>query len=623
MASESLVKQAHLNRLAFIYYRQSDPKQVLKNTGSREYQLAQVEHARRLGWNDKNIRVVDQDAGRSGTTTIGRTSYQEMVRETEGGRVGGIFASDLDRIGRDEIELFQLFRNCILFDTLIVIDGKPIDLANSDELLLQQIRVLLSRKEVSKIRDRMRQGLVGILSKRLAVSRPPGGYVIVSKGKWDFDPEQLAQASVHTAFRTILELRSFSKAARALRAQGVRLPRRVRETKGSDELDVDDGVRVLRWQQPTEAALLFMAKNPAYTGDYVYGRQRVDPKLRPTPKGKLRMRQAGDEELHVIPNHHPAYITHEQFAELQHIIEINRPSQERRNMGDGPAVLQGGIVRCGVHRNRAMRVSYVLNRTGKVRWWYYVCTGERLAGGDGCGSVPGGPLEDLVVGVLLDRLNPPRLEELRAAWQAARSAEGDEEYRHEAQLASVREEVRKAKLNCRSVDREKNPAAAEFHDGVLNDALTRLKKLESVAALPRTALSLFTEESWRELLALSHEVRALWDAATTTVQDKKELVRTLVKAVVMESMSRDQVRPGHIVWQDSIADTRFELATRESVRTRILELKAEGLRHPEIAERLNQEDVKTLQGNPWSGETIRKRIKEYERRCTRGTDGAA
>ncbi len=96
----------------------------------------------------------------------------------------------------------------------------------------------------------------------------------------------------------------------------------------------------------------------------------------------------------------------------------------------------------------------------------------------------------------------------------------------------------------------------------------------------------------------------------------------MVQAVVIDTLTPEQLR-GRIVWQDGGPETPFELPTRESVRTRILQFKAEGLCHPEIAERLNQEGLRTLQGQPWSADTVRKRIKEHERRCARSADGAA
>lgn len=137
MTYDSIVRPTHLSRLAYIYVRQSDPKQVRENKGSRDYQLAQVEFARRLGWKDEIIRIVDQDLGRSGTTTIGRVSYQEMVRGLRTGNAGGIFVSALDRAGRNTVELLKLLEDCATFDTLLVPDGEPIDLTNTDQFTLR------------------------------------------------------------------------------------------------------------------------------------------------------------------------------------------------------------------------------------------------------------------------------------------------------------------------------------------------------------------------------------------------------------------------------------------------------------------------------------------------------
>jgi hypothetical protein len=50
---------------------------------------------------------------------------------------------------------------------------------------------------------------------------------------------------------------------------------------------------------------------------------------------------------------------------------------------------------------------------------------------------------------------------------------------------------------------------------------------------------------------------------------------------------------------------------------------ADGLRPPEIAERLSQLGLKNLQGKPSSAETLAKMIAEDERRCARKVNRAA
>jgi len=48
----------------------------------------------------------------------------------------------------------------------------------------------------------------------------------------------------------------------------------------------------------------------------------------------------------MIPKHHPALVSQEDFDEIQRILEINAPSKERRNMGSGSALLEGKIGLC-------------------------------------------------------------------------------------------------------------------------------------------------------------------------------------------------------------------------------------------------------------------------------------
>src|SRR5437660_11357631 len=56
----------HLDRLAIVYVRQSDPQQVLNHRESRERQYALVDHAAALGWPKDRIVIIDDGHGKSG-----------------------------------------------------------------------------------------------------------------------------------------------------------------------------------------------------------------------------------------------------------------------------------------------------------------------------------------------------------------------------------------------------------------------------------------------------------------------------------------------------------------------------------------------------------------------------
>src|SRR4051794_27426025 len=61
-----LITPKHLRRLAVIYIRQSSETQVQQNTGSTEYQRSLAAVAQSYGWPDSQIKVLDEDLGRSG-----------------------------------------------------------------------------------------------------------------------------------------------------------------------------------------------------------------------------------------------------------------------------------------------------------------------------------------------------------------------------------------------------------------------------------------------------------------------------------------------------------------------------------------------------------------------------
>src|SRR5258708_4692371 len=62
----------HLDRLAVVYIRQSDPQQVLNHRESRERQYALADHAVALGWPRDRVLVIDDDQGLSGRSADGR-----------------------------------------------------------------------------------------------------------------------------------------------------------------------------------------------------------------------------------------------------------------------------------------------------------------------------------------------------------------------------------------------------------------------------------------------------------------------------------------------------------------------------------------------------------------------
>lgn len=77
------VQSSHLARDACLYVRQSTLRQVRDNTESARRQYALRHTAVALGWRESQIRVIDDDQGKSGARSAHRSGFH--VRLVLGG----------------------------------------------------------------------------------------------------------------------------------------------------------------------------------------------------------------------------------------------------------------------------------------------------------------------------------------------------------------------------------------------------------------------------------------------------------------------------------------------------------------------------------------------------------
>ena len=60
------IQPHHLGRAAYVYVRQSSPRQVTEHLESRRRQYERVDWALAEGWPRERIEVIDEDQGKSG-----------------------------------------------------------------------------------------------------------------------------------------------------------------------------------------------------------------------------------------------------------------------------------------------------------------------------------------------------------------------------------------------------------------------------------------------------------------------------------------------------------------------------------------------------------------------------
>src|SRR5713226_290991 len=133
---ELKVTQQHLEHDAYLYVRQSTPRQVLENTESTQRQYALRDRAVALGWPLDRIHVLDCDLGKSGSQSAGRDGFQKLVSEVALGKAGLVMGLEVSRLARNSADWHRLIELCSLAGALILDEDGIYDPANFNDRLL-------------------------------------------------------------------------------------------------------------------------------------------------------------------------------------------------------------------------------------------------------------------------------------------------------------------------------------------------------------------------------------------------------------------------------------------------------------------------------------------------------
>jgi DNA invertase Pin-like site-specific DNA recombinase len=132
------VNADHRKRNAYLYIRQSTPRQVQENNESTKRQYGLRERALALGWSPEQIVVIDRDLGQSASVTD-REGFQRLVADVGMGRAGIVLGLEVSRLARNSAEWHRLLEICALTETLILDEDGIYDPSNfNDGLLLRQ-----------------------------------------------------------------------------------------------------------------------------------------------------------------------------------------------------------------------------------------------------------------------------------------------------------------------------------------------------------------------------------------------------------------------------------------------------------------------------------------------------
>jgi hypothetical protein len=118
--ANSKVGTAHLKRNAYLYIRQSTPRQVLEHAESTKRQYGLRQRAIALGWSSEQIIVIDSDQGHSGVSAADREGFQRLVTEVSLQKAGIVLGLEVSRLARNCADWYRLLEICALMDTLLL-----------------------------------------------------------------------------------------------------------------------------------------------------------------------------------------------------------------------------------------------------------------------------------------------------------------------------------------------------------------------------------------------------------------------------------------------------------------------------------------------------------------------
>jgi DNA invertase Pin-like site-specific DNA recombinase len=600
----SKINTKHQAKLAYVYIRQSSLGQVTHHQESTDLQYQLVTRAVQLGWPEERVKIIDEDLGKSGVSATEREGFQYLIAEIGLGRVGLVLSFDASRLARNNCDWYQLLELCGIFGSLIADSERVYDPNLFTDRLLLGLSGMMSEAEVHQIKRRMHAGAWN-KAKRGELRHPlPVGLLRLPTSEVILHPDEEIQARIHLVFEKFEELRTARAVRRYLRQQEFLLP--ARPLRGPAPHEV-------LWQSARTSMVLDILKNPAYAGVYVHGRQSRDPSRRkPSHPQSGIVRRPIDQWPIVIHNVYPAYISWEKFLANQAQLSNNQNHYKGNCPGaprKGQALLQG-IVRCG-RCGALMRLGY---SGPHGQFPVYKCEyAVTEHGGPRCQEVRGLGLDAEVERLVLKALEPDKISlALAAVGEMAKEHDALKRQR-ELHLQRLGYEAERARRQYDAVEPE-NRLVARTLENAWEEKLRALEKAkqEHQLWLNQQRVDL-TAADRQEILALGADLPKVWHASSTTAADRKQILRFVIKEVIV-----DQKRsPGKvwfkIVWQTGAVSEHWytrrvcsynDHAYSERIQQRIRELHAEGKLDDEIAAGLNAEGLCTTEKRPFNSDAV-------------------
>ena len=588
----------HLSRDAYLYVRQSTPRQVFEHGESTRRQYALRERAVALGWPSESIVVIDSDLGLSGADRD-REGFQRLVAEVGMGRAGIVLGLEVSRLARNSTEWHRLLEICALSETLILDEDGVYDPGDFNDRLLLGLKGTMSEAELHMMRLRLRGGVLAKARRGELKLSLPVGLVYDPLGQVVLDPDEQVQHSLRLIFDTFTRTGSASATVRHFNNEKLLFPYRLQGGPHSGEL---------HWKPLRFSRVCGLLHNPRYAGAFAYGRSRS----RRRPGGGVETRRVPREEWTVLlRDAHPGYITWERFEQNQRQLRDNAQAHatvQRRGAPREGSVLLQGLATCGVcGRNMTVRYRSVKGQQSP----HYLCNRERVetASAENCQSISGGAIDRAVGALLVELMTPLTLDVALQVQDELAARAGEADLWRAQRVQRAREEADLARRRFMQTHPD-NRMVADVLEAEWNAKLRALdeaqRELERSRAEPGQGL----DDAQRErILALASDFPRLWNDPATPHRERKRMARLLIEDVTLTKATRSlevRLRGGatrQIAWTPDIHPSQL-IKTSDEVVAEVDRLMNDHT-YGEIVAILNRRGYRTGHGHAFDPISVR------------------
>ncbi|MGA8708414.1 MAG: recombinase family protein [Steroidobacteraceae bacterium] len=513
--SEKLQPQ-HLARKAVLYVRQSSAFQVTYNVESQKLQYAMQTRLRDLGFSD--IEVIDEDLGRSAAGTVTRSGFERMVAEVCLGRVGAVAAREVSRFARNSREWQQLVEVCRVVDTVLIDQEMVYAPRASNDRLLLGLKGSLNEYELDLLRQRSLEARRAMAKRGELIVTAPVGFRKSEEHRLEKDPDRRVQEAIRLVFDQFERIGSVRQTLLWFHEHGLELP--CVTPRGE-----------VRWKRPIYGTVYQLLTNPAYGGAYAYGKTERGTRYEAGIERKNDRHKPRDQWLALIPGTHEGYVEWERYERIQRAIHGNlHPASGSLAAAREGKALVSGLLRCRRCASK-LTVHYTGQRHDAAR---YACHRGWLDKGHArCISFGGGRVDTAITAAVLSVVQPAGIEAAIVAHREETQKQDEVRAALERDLEAVRYAASRAQRQYDAADPENRLVADEL-ERRWNQALARVREVETRIASHEGAKNTATPPSLADFTALAERLESLWEHPDTDPRLKKRIVRSLIHEIVVD-----------------------------------------------------------------------------------------